>query len=153
MRHGTKRKAAFPGEALTNAHVDFAFDCGLMQGCVVPVVAGIWVCSLAQQQANHLSVAERAGIVQRDQPTVVAGVHIGARLQEVLHHVLPAKPWRIRDRETNGDFRKQTQSSRLYQKQTRGVPNNTPILPQIAQHHFYFKKLSHTSTKTSSLKC
>lgn len=77
--------------ALTNANIDLPLDSGLMQWCVVPVVSGVGVGTLTQQQADHLGVAEGAGVVQGDEPTIVPGVDVGPRLQEVLHHVLPAE--------------------------------------------------------------
>lgn len=77
--------------SLTDADVDLALNGCLVQRRVVPVVPGVWVGTLAQQQADHLGVTERAGVVQGDEPAVVPGVNISARLQQVLHHVLPAE--------------------------------------------------------------
>lgn len=77
--------------ALTNANINLPLDGGLVQWCVVPVVSGVGVGALTQQEADHLGVAEGAGVVQGDEPAVVPGVDVGSRLQEVLHHVLPAE--------------------------------------------------------------
>lgn len=77
--------------SLTNADIDLALDGCLVQRCVVPVVPGVGVGTLTQQQANHLSVTEGAGVVQGNEPSVVPGVNISTRLKQVLHHVLPAE--------------------------------------------------------------
>lgn len=66
-----------------------------MQGGVVPVVSGIWICALAQEQADDFSMTERAGIVKRDQTTIVTGMNVGTSLQEVFYHVLSAKAWLV----------------------------------------------------------
>ena len=89
MKAAEKQK---DGPDLTDAHVDLALDGRLVKGRVVPVVARVGVGALAQEQADHLGVAERAGVVQRDEAPVVPRVHVGARLEEVLHNVLPAEP-------------------------------------------------------------
>lgn len=82
---------AVPVASLTNADVNLALDGCLMQWCVVPVVSGIGVGTLTQQQADHLGVTKGAGVVQGDEPAVVPGVNISTSLQQVLHHVLPAE--------------------------------------------------------------
>ncbi len=75
----------------TNAHVYFALDGSLVQRCVVPVVSCVGVRAATQQQADHLRVPERAGVMERDQTAVVAGMDVCSGLQEMLHHVLSAK--------------------------------------------------------------
>lgn len=75
----------------TNAHVYFALDGGLVQRCVVPVVSSVGVRAATQQEADHLRVPERAGVMERDQTTVVAGMDIRSGLQEMLDHVLSPK--------------------------------------------------------------
>lgn len=87
----TFRQEAAPVASLTDADVNLAFDGCLVQWCVVPVVSGVGVCTLTQQQADYLGVTEGTGVVQGDEPAVVPGVNISTRLQQVLHHVLPSK--------------------------------------------------------------
>lgn len=62
-----------------------------MERSVIPVVSGVGIGSLTKQQADHLSVTEGTGIVQRDQTSVVSRVYISPRLQEMLYNVFPSK--------------------------------------------------------------
>lgn len=55
-----KYKAAGP---LTDAHIYLPLDGSFMQWGVVPVVSGIGICTLTQEEADHLCVPEGAGIV------------------------------------------------------------------------------------------
>lgn len=68
-----------------------------MQWSVVPVVSGIGVCTLTQEEADNFCMAERAGVVQGDESSIIPGMHIGPCLQEMLHHIFPAKTWKQRD--------------------------------------------------------
>lgn len=77
--------------SLTNADINLALNGSFMQRCVVPVVPGVWVGTLTQQQADHLGMTEGAGVVQGDETAIVPGMDIGACLQQMLHYVLPAK--------------------------------------------------------------
>ncbi len=54
---------------LTNAHVNFSLNSCLMQWSVVPVVPGVGVSSMLEQDRDHLSMAEGTGIVQGNEPT------------------------------------------------------------------------------------
>lgn len=62
-----------------------------MQRCVVPVVSCVGIRAATQQKADHLCVPERAGVMERDQTTVVTGMDICSGLEEMLDHVLSAK--------------------------------------------------------------
>lgn len=46
------------------------------------------------QSLSHLGMTKRAGVVKRDEAAVVACVHVGARLQQVLHHIFASKACR-----------------------------------------------------------
>ena len=48
---------------LTNADVHLALDGGLVEGSEVPVVSGVGVAAVGQEDRHDLSVAERTGIV------------------------------------------------------------------------------------------
>lgn len=52
--------------------------------------AVMW-CDTVFEADSHLGVTEGAGVVKRDQTAVVPRVHVGARLQQVLHHVLTSE--------------------------------------------------------------
>lgn len=75
----------------TNANIYFALDGSLVQWRIVPVVPGIGVRTVTQQEADHFGVAKRTSIVQRNEPTIIPGMDIGPGLQEVFHHIFPAK--------------------------------------------------------------
>lgn len=49
--------------------------------------------------ASYVSMAEGAGVVQGDQPSVVSGVDVGSVLEEEVHDVFTSEPWRDRKRE------------------------------------------------------
>ena len=56
---------------LTNADVNFAFDGSLVQWSEVPVVPGVGICSVLQQDGYHLSMTKGTGIVKGNQSTFV----------------------------------------------------------------------------------
>jgi hypothetical protein len=68
-----------------------------VEWCVVPAVPGVWVGTLTEEQADHLSVAKGAGIMQRDQTSIITGVNIGACLKEVLYNILPPKSYKVKE--------------------------------------------------------
>ena len=54
---------------LTDAHVHFALDSCLVEWSEVPVVSGVRVAAVGQEDGHHLSVAKGTGIVERDETT------------------------------------------------------------------------------------
>jgi len=56
----------------TYADVHFALDGRLVKRCVVPVVPGVGTGPSVQQQPDDVGVTERASVVKRMQPAVVA---------------------------------------------------------------------------------
>lgn len=65
----------------TYADIYLSLDGSLVQGGVVPVVPGVGFCSVVQQQVDHLGMAERAGVMERDQAAIIPGVNVGAVLE------------------------------------------------------------------------
>ena len=49
----------------------------------------LFLCLSLCLSQTHLKVAVGAGVVERDQPALVLGVHIRPVLQQVLHHAHP----------------------------------------------------------------
>jgi len=77
---------------LTNADVNFAFDGSLVQWSEVPVVPGVGICSMLQQDGYHLSMTKGTGIVKGNQSTVILNVHFSPILYQIFNHIVAAKP-------------------------------------------------------------
>ncbi len=75
----------------TDADVDLALDGSLVQRGVIPVVSGVGIGPVLQEQVDDVSVTKRAGVVERDEATIIAGVHVCSVLKEVVHHISTAK--------------------------------------------------------------
>ena len=64
-----------------------------MKWSVAPVVSGVRVRAGPEQERDDLGVAEGARVVERDEAAVVAGVDIGAGVQQNLHGFPPPVTW------------------------------------------------------------
>lgn len=58
---------------LTDTHVDLPFDGSLVERRVIPVVPSVRIGSSFQEKPHDVSMAERASVVQRVQPSIVPG--------------------------------------------------------------------------------
>ena len=54
---------------LTNTDIHLALDGSLVERSEVPVVSGIGITAVGQEDCHHLSVAKGTGIVERNKPT------------------------------------------------------------------------------------
>ena len=68
-----------------HTHVGLPLDGRHVQRRVVPMVPHVGVGPGGEEQRDHLRVSEGAGGVAGDQAAVVARMHIGSSVQEVLH--------------------------------------------------------------------
>lgn len=73
------------GVAPTYADVDLALDGGFVEWRVVPVVPGVWVGSLTQQQRHHLKTKAHDGFLSLQKRTRI-------KLNIVLHPPFSAPP-------------------------------------------------------------